>query len=239
MDTLEVTDQPVIRPSTLMLRGLEKSIRSRELCPGDRLPSERELQEQYGCTRITIRDALLRLAASGLIYRQPRKGWFVTPPRLICNPTRRIHFLHDARSQGFVPSTELISCKQEQAEGAAYDVLQDRDVYNICRLRKLNGRPVLIENMHLLQHSFPDLHLQQLDNSLTDLMRNHYQTYITGEEARICSTALEDWQAELLQVTPGTPAIRIERTRFDRTNRAVEFDIEYWLHDAIELHVRS
>ena len=231
--------EPVTRPFQAIIEGLEHSIRLKKLVPGDRLPSERELQEGYGCTRITVREALMRLAAGGLIYRQPRKGWFVTPPRLVCNPTRRIHFLHDARAQGFEPATEVIFCHTEKASPAIYKALNDTDIHNICRLRRLNNRPVLIENLHLVSASFPNLEQHALDTSLTDLLRNEYNTYITGEEARICSTALGDWHAEQLQVTPGTPAVRIERTRFDRHNKAVEFDIEFWLHDAIELHVRS
>ncbi|MCI2282193.1 GntR family transcriptional regulator [Colwellia sp. MSW7] len=39
-----------------------------------KLPSERELLEQFNSTRITVREALIRLEAEGVIYRQNRKG---------------------------------------------------------------------------------------------------------------------------------------------------------------------
>jgi len=51
-----------------------------------KLPSARELLEQFHSTRITVREALMRLEAEGLIYRQNRKGWFICPPRLQWDP---------------------------------------------------------------------------------------------------------------------------------------------------------
>ena len=230
---------PAPRPSNTLLTKIEQNIRQKVLVYGDRLPSERVLQDRFGCTRITVREALLRLAAKGLIYRQPRRGWFVSPPRFICNPTHRIRFFPDAQAQGFQPATEVVYCREEQATQQVQDILQHTNIQNICRLRRLNERPVLIENLHLVSAYFPNLASHKLRESVTDLLRDQYNTEITHEEARIRSTALQDWHAEQLQVAPGTPAIQILRTRYNTKGQAVEFDIEYWLHDAIELHVQA
>lgn len=48
---------------------------------GSRLPSEMELAEQYGVSRITSKKALEMLADRGLVFRQPGKGTFVTGER--------------------------------------------------------------------------------------------------------------------------------------------------------------
>ncbi len=55
------------RASGEIVGQIERAIFSEQLSPGDRLQSERELAEQFGVSRITVRDALRSLEARGLI----------------------------------------------------------------------------------------------------------------------------------------------------------------------------
>jgi GntR family transcriptional repressor for pyruvate dehydrogenase complex len=57
--------------------NIEDWIISRALKPGDRLPSERELCEQFGLSRTVIREAIKTLAERGLVSIQPGRGNFV------------------------------------------------------------------------------------------------------------------------------------------------------------------
>lgn len=50
------------------------------LAPSTKLPAERRLSESFSTTRITLREALGQLESQGLIYREERRGWFVSPP---------------------------------------------------------------------------------------------------------------------------------------------------------------
>lgn len=56
---------------------LLQGIRSQKYPPGSRLPSEKELAEQYGVSRITSKKALEMLADRNLITRRPGKGSYV------------------------------------------------------------------------------------------------------------------------------------------------------------------
>ena len=65
---------------------LRSKIESGELGPDARLPSEREICEQYGCSTITARHAITELRNTGLIYTHKGKGAFVAPtppPRVV------------------------------------------------------------------------------------------------------------------------------------------------------------
>src|SRR4051794_5198713 len=55
------------RASGEIVSQIERAIFAAELSAGDRLQSERELAEQFGVSRITVRDALRVLEARGLI----------------------------------------------------------------------------------------------------------------------------------------------------------------------------
>jgi GntR family transcriptional regulator len=56
---------------------LERQIRAGELAPGSRLRTEPEMQEKYGTSRNTVRDAVKRLVNLGLVETRPGQGTFV------------------------------------------------------------------------------------------------------------------------------------------------------------------
>lgn len=70
------------RVSGVIVEQIRLLIRQRQLQPGDRLPSERDLCERFQVSRVTVREALRILEASGLIEIRvgARGGAFVTAP---------------------------------------------------------------------------------------------------------------------------------------------------------------
>ena len=56
---------------------LKKQIEEGRLKPGQQLPSERTLQEELGVSRFTLREALARLSALGIIEIAHGKGAFI------------------------------------------------------------------------------------------------------------------------------------------------------------------
>lgn len=77
-------DEPS-RPLTVIYQSLREQIERGLLARGSKLPSERQLSELFSTTRITLREALGQLEDQGLIYREERRGWFVSPQRLLYN----------------------------------------------------------------------------------------------------------------------------------------------------------
>jgi GntR family transcriptional repressor for pyruvate dehydrogenase complex len=70
------------RMSSVIRDQIKEAIKGGHLAIGDRLPSERELGEQFGVSRVTVRDALRMLEASGLVAIRigAHGGAFVTAP---------------------------------------------------------------------------------------------------------------------------------------------------------------
>lgn len=70
------------RISSVIVDQIRDHIRSGRLVPGSRLPSEREMCTQFGVSRVTVREALRVLGASGLIETRvgARGGAFVKAP---------------------------------------------------------------------------------------------------------------------------------------------------------------
>jgi GntR family transcriptional repressor for pyruvate dehydrogenase complex len=70
------------RISEVIVEQIRLLIRQGRLSAGDRLPSERELCERFGVSRVTVREALRVLEANGLVEIRvgARGGAFVTAP---------------------------------------------------------------------------------------------------------------------------------------------------------------
>jgi DNA-binding FadR family transcriptional regulator len=70
------------RISEVIVEQVRLLIRQGQLSAGDRLPSERELCERFGVSRVTVREALRVLEANGLVDIRvgARGGAFVTAP---------------------------------------------------------------------------------------------------------------------------------------------------------------
>lgn len=59
---------------------VKRQILEQSYKPGDRIPSEKELADEYGVSRITSKRALEMLAAEHIIVRKPGRGSFVAEP---------------------------------------------------------------------------------------------------------------------------------------------------------------
>ncbi len=80
------------------IRGL---IERRSLRPGDRLPTEREMAEEFKVSRPTVRSALQSLSAMGVVSSRKGAGTFIQggPPTLGGEPLRLLADLHDFTSE--------------------------------------------------------------------------------------------------------------------------------------------
>lgn len=208
--------------------------------PGTRLPSERTLQADTGAARGTIREALFQLEAEGLIYRRDRSGWFVSPPAVTYNPTRWHGFMCYVAEQGRTPGTEVLSKDPLPATPALADIFRiapGTPLYEICRRRSVDGRAVLVERIYIDPMMAPGLLDHALDGSITRILGSAYDLTVARNRVDMCPCALVKQAADTLGVKPGTPGLLVVRTSLAADGRVVEYDREYWRHDAIRIHV--
>lgn len=230
-------------PAYIKIRDyLSQQIAKGVISVHSKLPSERELVEQFSTTRITAREALSKLEAEGVIYRSNRRGWFVCPPRLNYDPSSRVNFYQLAQEQGRQASTHVLKVKKIKGPAhirQPFHLNPNDKLIELSRVRFLEVRPVLFEKIYLPEHLVPDLSQHDLSGSLTQILKQDYGHAITQENNQIKVEAIYDDQAHELQLNDGSPCLNIHRKRYAKNARLIEYDIEYWVHSAIELMVSS
>ncbi len=210
--------------------------------PGDKLPSERELAARYGVARMTVRDAIGRLASQGLVHRIQGQGTFVSEPR-VAQPANLTSFTEDMAARGMTPSSIVLAQEVVPAPAAVALQLQlpaGEPVLRIERIRNGDDDPIALERSHLPARRFPGLETVDLAvHSLYETLATDYGCEPATSEQHIAAVALTDAEAHLLHVPTATPALRIERTTRASDGSVIEFVRSVYRSDRFELNTRQ
>lgn len=219
-------------------QAIAEQIDSGLLAARQKLPSERKLAESFNTTRVTLREALSLLEVDGKIYREDRRGWFISPQPLRFDPSRDLSISRISQQQSRALRTELISAQSILADKEASKLLKlapFSDVYSIDRVRFLEERPVAYATSYAKTGRFVNLLEHDLSCSISNLYVNHYDVVFHKMGYRISTTTLVGDIALALRSTEGAQAVVVERVYYDGSGESVCADITYWRHDAISI----
>ena len=214
-------------PLYLQLRAvfLEELTRA-EASNGDRLPTERELQERYGVSRATVRSALDQLEAEGYIVRAQGVGTLVARTKIEPDISQLTSFTEDLQARGVEPGSITLAMNlvvPPPAAAAALGTGVDEPVWYLRRLRSGNGEPIGIHDLYLPPTlEFAPRALKEMHSYYTLLRERHGLEPDRAVEtftARTADAAL----ASLLKVEDGAALLAIQRVTFDTEERVLEY----------------
>lgn len=119
-----------------------------DAAPGDRLPSDAELCERFGVSRMTARQAVSVLVAEDLVVRRRGAGTFVSSRRVPRRLGSPLSFTESMRSRGMTASSRLLRRRRiepSDSERRSLDLLVGEQAYLLERLRLADGVPMAIE----------------------------------------------------------------------------------------------
>jgi GntR family transcriptional regulator len=226
-------DRTATEPLHVQLkRALLAEIRERQLRPGDRLPSEPDIENRYRVSRTTIRQALNALASDGVVHRIQGKGTFLRAPGVSHVP-RLTSFTDNMLAQGHVPSRLMLASTRVDAPLSPKIASIDDKFGGQCRyLRRLmlaDGRPIGIQETWLplavLGGRDEVLESDQLgDQSLYAVLAAEPINLALSRGVEMVYAALADAAAaELLDCPSGGPLLIAERTSYLHDDTIGEF----------------
>lgn len=195
--------------------------------PEYQLPSERELAEKFGISRMTVRQATVALVNNGTLVRKRGKGTFVSPPKVEQGLLSLTSFTEDMENRGMTPSTRILSMKNvlpSENTARALDINVVDKIILLERLRMANGLPMAYERCHLSYQLFPGLTETDIkDRSLYGILREDFGITLTRARQTVEATLATAKEADLLHVKKGGPLLLFERVTLDSNDRVVEF----------------
>lgn len=208
-----------------LARDLHQEIMNGELRAGDRVPSENELSERYGLSRMTARKAITLLTDEGLVRREKGRGTFVTSPRVDGGIFVIPDFHEEMRRQGLATEVKILSVKITPAGRVQADKLGIRKGEKVIHLERVlegDGEPLVFDRKYILpDRSQPLLEAEIGHGTTEELFSSSPGMAPVRADLNLSATVLSTAEARLLNSRKGAPAFCMEQLIYAVNDRKV------------------
>jgi GntR family transcriptional regulator len=207
---------------------LRLNIQNGVFAVNERIPSERQLAEQFDVNRLTVSKALSDLAQEGLIYSRVGKGTYVSPARIDQALQSLTSFTEDMSSRGKKASSRVLYAGVDLADdeiAKALSILPGVEVVVLHRVRLADRLPIALERSHIIYALCPGI-LDQHDfsqESLYRALREEYNLRLTYAHQTIEAHIAGEAEQTVLEAGPCTPILRITRVAYIDDNQPIEY----------------
>lgn len=197
--------------------------------PGSQLPTEQQLCDRYGVSRITVGRAMNDLEREGLVQRIQGKGTIAADHRLDSNLERIKGFSKTMKEGGHTVHSKIISVETILGNATLSNLFklplsQDNFFIIFRRVRYVDAQPAEISTAYVRESL--GLRMQEFDLTTASFYALYEQ--ITGlpvirNEATLTPITATAEMVELLRVKPGTPHFLFRGLSFLEGDIPVEF----------------
>jgi GntR family transcriptional regulator len=203
---------------------LHRQIVDLALPPGSSLPTEEELQRQFGVSRSVVRQALSGLSDLGLIRRQRGRGSVVAATPVLRRHVQRAGGLDEqAAAHGQRLRTHVLSVEPSEPPQAGIEALNTTNTWKIERVRYLDDLPVAFMRTWVPRDFFPHFTVELLENaSLLGLMRDHGY-HPAGGPRQVQAVSSDTDLARKLNITTREPLLLLQGVTRDALGHGLEW----------------
>jgi DNA-binding GntR family transcriptional regulator len=199
------------------------------LGPGSRLPTHGELAGMAGVSLITVRRALEELERAGRVTSHQGVGTFVAHARIVAEPGRSGGLLATLaeQSEPRQVSTQVLDLRAglpRPTVARALRIAPEDQVWQIRRLRLIDGKPLVLEQALIPVDLAPDLRRRrdELEGSLYDLLARDHGLVDEHEEQYLEVAQGRERERRLLALPARATVVRLRGVSF--TAQDLPFD---------------
>lgn len=221
-------------------QDLQRMIRDRELGVGDKVPSEVDLADRYGVSRMTARKAVDGLVSTGVLFRKQGMGTFVSPLRIHHGLSTRLSFSAAMDSLEMRHSTRVLVAGLAKAPAAvlsSLDVPSSARVLHIKRIRMVEEEPVALHET-FLSSSYSAILDSDLTGSLTAAMAAVGARVATARDTVSAGLANEE-HASLLATRVGAALLEIHGIGYGDDGRPLRFTEAFYRGDRFAFELEA
>ena len=209
-----------------LVRILQEQIAVGRLRPGDRLPSESQLCEHHGVSRMTIRRAINILVEQGLVITKQGQGTFIKPMQFWA-ATFSLGQLQNLLSDDNGIRIRILEASIDLARGRVTRKMAIKRGQRILFIRRLilsQDKPIMYHREYLIYDPSRPIVESELEvTSLKGLFEGTNNSFIKRSMLSIEATVLKNEEAQLLQAPAATAAFNIEHLFYDFEDQPVSW----------------
>ena len=225
-------------------REIQREIDLQERLPGEQLPSENELAEHYGVSRITIRQALSALAEEGYVQRVHGSGTFVSDSIKVINHELAIAEPWRVRVGATGVSAQSIEVDAPRSQSAPRSLLIDLRVEaeNVGtryfrRLQVVDGTPIGMSESWLAPQIARGIEDEPLiEGSLSKTLEHQYGVRTATGDVYIHAETASLEVSQQLRCPPDTPLIVVNELNLMEDGSIISASSTRWLGHRVRFH---
>lgn len=209
---------------------------------GATLPSERQLAQEFGAARRTVRAALEALAERGVVEPVAGVGWIVQATLHVQEFVSIPTFSQWARSRGLVAGGLVLRADWDTVSRTDARVLRtatDAQVLRVLRVRMIGGRRVMLERATYADWVAPVIAALPPDepSHMYAMAAAGIHPAFGRHQVDVTSASSED--SRVLGVRRGSPLLRIHRVTYTADRRGIEHGEDRYIPGTIVLEVQG
>ncbi len=216
-----------------------EKIQFEEYPAGSKIPSEDELADIFGVSRVTIRHALKYLEEKGYLTRERGKGTFVKTRMLEKRVGKVVSFTESTKMLGNVPSSKVLSIEKRKCPLITQNYLgisDEDEVWVINRIRYVNNLEVLYEESYWVTKICGSITKEIAEGSIVEHLKSKNINLAYGKQELIALNA-DAAIANNLDVSVGFPLIKSTMTFFTRKHDPIFISINYYRTDRMAISI--
>ncbi|MBQ6564389.1 MAG: GntR family transcriptional regulator [Clostridia bacterium] len=211
-------------------RELEEKILSGEYAPGQIIPSEKQLQETYLVSRMTVRLAIKELVNKGYLECMRGIGTTVVYGKIEENLHHVTSFTEEMQQHGITMRTRYCTIEETTAPdrvASAFGLTAESPVYRLVRVRCAEDVPMAYSVTYL---NIPDLPMspEYYTDSLYAFLSEKKGIRVTRGEDTLEAVLADSTLEKMLDIARHSPAFKRTRIAYDQDQHRIEYSISYY-----------
>lgn len=216
---------------------IRNSIVKQIIKPNEQLPFEKNLCIKYSASKMTVKKALDILVNEGLIIKRRGSGTFVKSINsddmnklLVANQFRGLTALytgHEVRSDVI----KFVVVNSDEATKNKLTLDDDEFVYNVLRVRHLDGKPFVMENMFMPISVLPGLKKHHAEGSIYSYIEEDLGLKIQSSHRTIRVRKSNETEQKYLELETNDPVAVVEQVAYLENGIAFEYSVSIHRYD--------